>query len=1048
AVLDIGEFIGAGTYGVVFQGRYNTRKAAIKKFRLYQHTTDQVRTIEEEIEMLRHLQYRHIIQFYGVHRQGNEISLVTDFAEGGSLKQAIEDSRVAGWHIKIRIAQEIADGLAYIHHEGILHRDLKSDNVLLTGHMEVKLCDFGLAVIKTSSGGHSTEVMRGTFRWLAPELVLSERPRYSTKSDMYALGMVMWEMASMCTIPFRTMSNNVAVAQAVHGGRREQLPDETPIIYWRWVHLCWKQSPSDRPDAHEMTIMDDVSSERELTNTVGTSVCMLTTNAYEQGTASTSSSSVFSATQEPGAVHPPMDFFSLNRKATLNDVDAQVSLAEMYETGGNGVPNDNEMAFVWYLRAAQQGHVDAMARVGDMYAEGRGTEQSDDEAARWHKQATDQRPNLDSSGSSLRVMMDVLDTNQDRVQARAEIQAAERGDARAQFNVGCMYFSGRGVEESDVEAVKWFTMAASQGHPNAQNNLGVMYENGQGVEQSDVEAVEWYTKAANQGDPDGQSSLGRMYLDGRGVDQSDIEAVKWFTKAADQGDPDGQVNLGVMYSNGRGVKQSHGEAFKWYTKAASQEDPDAQKNLGVMYKYGQGVEQSDVEAVKWFAKAASQGNPTAQYNLGWMYKNGRGVEQSDVEAVKWYTEAASQGNPDGEFSLGWMYFDGRGVEQSEVEAIKWYTKVASQGDPIVQYILGWIYENSRGVAQSDVEAVRWYTESASRGYPAGEFSLGWMYFDGRGVEQSDVEAVKWYTKAANQRNLNAQSNLGWMYEVGRGVEQSDVEAVKWFTKAADRRDPDGMYKLGWMHEHGRGVEQSDVKAVEWYTRAADGGSPDGEFSLGLMYRNGRGVKQCDVRAVKWFTKAASQGNPIAQYNLGWMCETGRGVEQSDVEAVKWYTTAASPRNSNAQSNLGSKYDGVRTVGWDKYISTQGHAYGRGNLASMYELGFGVEASDEHALDLFLRANDKGYPNAHFHVEWLTSSDRRTPRSDSDTVEVNRIGADKGYVAAQHNLGRLYERGRGVRMDKVQACAWYRMAAAQGHEDSQQRMEFLQIQKSA
>ncbi|KAG0250690.1 hypothetical protein DFQ27_009262 [Actinomortierella ambigua] len=757
AVLEIGKLIGIGAYGAVFKGRYNMRKAAIKRFQLHQHTTDQVETIQHEIDLLKHLQYRHIIQFYGVHRQGNEISLAMDFAEGGSLRQAIEDSRVAGWHIKSRIAQEMAYGLAYIHHEGILHRDLKSDNVLLTRHMEVKLCDFGLAVVKTSSGGHSTEVMRGTFRWMAPELVVSERPRYTTKSDMYAFGMVMWEMAAMCTVPFKAIANNLVMAQAVHGGQREQLPEKTPTIYQHWVDLCWKQDPSDRPDAHEVIIVDDASSVLDGTNTAGTLWCTLTDSTHEQSMVPGVSPMVTSAFAEARATQPLTELVSLSRKAVLNDADAQMSLAEMYEIDGSGVPKDNEKAFVWYLRAAQLGHLDAMDRVSGMYAEGRGTEQSEVEAVRWQNQALDQRlSNLLGSAdiashdasvsveensrdnswfrttsrkqlvgkkSSLGSIINVLDTNQDRVMAQDE-----RGDARAQFIVGSMYEQGRGVEQSDVEAVKWYTKAVSQGNPNAQFNLGSMYE------------------------------------------------------------------------------------------------------------HGRGVEQSVVEAVKWFTKAASQGNSNAQCNLGLMYEQGRGVEQSDVEAVKWYTKAASLGNPSGQRNLGLMYLDGRGVEQSDVDAVKWYTKAASQGNP------------------------------------------------------------------------QAQKNLGLMYLYGRGVEQSDVEAVK--------------------------------------------------------------------------------------------------------------------------------------------CSAQGNAHGHGNLASMYELGFGVEPSDHHALDLFTRAHDKGYPSAHFHVKWLTSPDRRTPCSDSDAVEVNRVGrfgTEKGYATAQHNLGRLYERGRGVRVDKIHALAWYRQAAAQGHLGSQQRMELFQRQ---
>ncbi|KAG0246752.1 hypothetical protein DFQ27_002888, partial [Actinomortierella ambigua] len=177
--------------------------------------------------------------------------------------------------------------------------------------------------------------------------------------------MVMWEMAAMCTVPFRAINNNYIVAQAVHGGRREQLPDGTPANYQRWVDLCWKQDPSDRPDAHEVIIVDDDSPGRQGPNTASRSWCALTDNTHEQSMILDVSSLPSSVSDEPEAAQPLMDFFSLSRKAVLNDVNAQVSLAEMYETGGSGVAKDNEMAFAWFLRAAQNGHVDAMDRVGD-----------------------------------------------------------------------------------------------------------------------------------------------------------------------------------------------------------------------------------------------------------------------------------------------------------------------------------------------------------------------------------------------------------------------------------------------------------------------------------------------------------------------------------------------------------------------------------------------------------------------------------------------------------------------------------------------------------
>ncbi|KAF9972425.1 hypothetical protein BGZ73_004446, partial [Actinomortierella ambigua] len=131
-----------------------------------------------------------------------------DYAEGGSLKRAIDGGRITDWTDKKRIAQEIVRGLAYIHHEGVIHRDLKSMNILFTRHMEVKLCDFGLATLKVRSAS------------LTP--TLKEQP------------------------------NNEMVIRHVEAGRREELPENTPDDYRKWIERCWDHDPLMRPEASEM----------------------------------------------------------------------------------------------------------------------------------------------------------------------------------------------------------------------------------------------------------------------------------------------------------------------------------------------------------------------------------------------------------------------------------------------------------------------------------------------------------------------------------------------------------------------------------------------------------------------------------------------------------------------------------------------------------------------------------------------------------------------------------------------------------------------------
>ncbi|KAG0247529.1 hypothetical protein DFQ27_001891, partial [Actinomortierella ambigua] len=285
-----------------------------------------------------------------------------------------------------------------------------------------------------------------------------------------------------------------------------------------------------------------------------------TVNMPMRNTGPNASLSVSSPSDEPKVGQPFEEFTTLYHIEELNDIDSQVSLTQMCETSGGGVTKDSKKASTRPHQAAEQGHLDAMCCVGDTYARGHIAEQNDDEAARWYKNTSGQgnfgsqnsfdtatqggllaaetdfgavpllpetsRYGIAVPKSSLAQAMSISFTDQRNTQAVVTRQAAERGDATAQNALELMYRDGQDVEQSDVEAVKWYNKAASQGNPNGQNNLGNMYKNGQGVEQSDVEAVKWYTKAASQGNPREQFNLGVMYENGRGVEQSDFEAVK------------------------------------------------------------------------------------------------------------------------------------------------------------------------------------------------------------------------------------------------------------------------------------------------------------------------------------------------------------------------------------------------------------------------------------------------------------------------------------------------------------------------------------------
>ena len=146
---------------------------------------------------------------------------------------------------------------------------------------------------------------------------------------------------------------------------------------------------------------------------------------------------------------------------------------------------------------------------------------------------------------------------------------AERGDADAQFNLGCCYDLGRGVAKDAKKAAKWYRQAAEQNYVPAQFNLGYCYANGQGLRKDREEAVKWYRQAAEQGHAEAQSNLGYCYDNGRGVGKDAVEAVKWYRQAADQGHAEAQFNLGCCYANGQGVAKDIVEAYAWFSMAAN-----------------------------------------------------------------------------------------------------------------------------------------------------------------------------------------------------------------------------------------------------------------------------------------------------------------------------------------------------------------------------------------------------------------------------------------------------------------------------------------------
>lgn len=395
------------------------------------------------------------------------------------------------------------------------------------------------------------------------------------------------------------------------------------------------------------------------------------------------------------------------------------------------------------------------------------------------------------------------------------IEAAKRGDAAAQNEIGVCYDKGLGVTQDLNQAFQWYSKAAAQNLPLAQYNLGVCYYYGRGVESDYVKAVEWLRKAANQKVAMAQYNLSVCYMNGQGVTQDHTMALYWLRKAVELNSPNAAYNAGMYYDHGLGVEVDHEKAFSYYQKAADWGLPAAYNNLGVCYKTGKGVKQDFAKAVEMYQIGADLGDPIAQYNLGVSYEVGEGIEQDYEKAIYWLEKA-----------------DAGGQQSAKEHLVK--ARAALR------------YQQTTLAHQPQNTTPKQTTTEAPR------------------AEQTKFEKN---IEAARKGDIDAQNAIGICYYKGDGVEQDYKKAAEWFWKSAEKGNATGQYNLGYLYDSGKGLEQDYKQALYWYKKAADQGHKSAMNNIGQLYEYGRGVTKNAAMAIVWYQKAVNKGNKLAETNL-------------------------------------------------------------------------------------------------------------------------------------------------------------------------------------
>uniref|UniRef100_A0A0D9WLD0 non-specific serine/threonine protein kinase n=1 Tax=Leersia perrieri TaxID=77586 RepID=A0A0D9WLD0_9ORYZ len=257
--------IGYGASSTVYKCELKSGKAIAVK-RLYSQYNHSLREFETELETIGSIRHRNLVSLHGFSLSPHGNLLFYDYMENGSLWDLLHgpSKKVKlNWDTRLKIAVGAAQGLAYLHHDcnpRIIHRDVKSSNILLDENFEARLSDFGIAKCVPSAKSHASTYVLGTIGYIDPEYARTSR--LNEKSDVYSFGIVLLELLTgKKAVDNESNLHQLILSKADDNTVMEAVDSEVSVTCtdmglvrkaFQLALLCTKRHPSDRPTMHEV----------------------------------------------------------------------------------------------------------------------------------------------------------------------------------------------------------------------------------------------------------------------------------------------------------------------------------------------------------------------------------------------------------------------------------------------------------------------------------------------------------------------------------------------------------------------------------------------------------------------------------------------------------------------------------------------------------------------------------------------------------------------------------------------------------------------------
>ncbi|MCW8131077.1 MAG: SEL1-like repeat protein [Planctomycetota bacterium] len=1069
--------LGQGGMGAVYYGIHPRLdiEVAVKvlPFHLAGLHPDLVERFFREAKVAAQVRSPHLVGVTDVNQQGALYYIVMEFVRGQSAGTLVREAREAkrppiSEADALTIVTAATHGLCAAHEAGVIHRDIKPDNVLIPQRKnggfdfsKAKLCDLGLArtegVDKSLTGSYSS---MGTPGFMAPEQGMDARTA-GKPADIFSMGATLYALLAGHA-PFHgssVMKIMMDTAQQQHRPIRELRPDVTPTTE-ALLQRCLAKDPSQRyVDGQALlTALENCTAfPAELAETMRvradqgaspvpppaqTPVPM---HAYTPP----SSPSATPPTAPPGTPVPPS---GVSGPPASSVPAAHTPVPASFAGATPLPPAPARSGSAGWLAAALV--FLALLGGGGFFGWQHWSEQQAQRAAARTK-ALERQVEAEAA-------LESWDRGRDRLQQLSReagplgervwqrhgtkhFGEAQRSDLRRSATLGQALLA----EGEHGRAEACFAQAETGARPGldlakkAEALLAALKPLHEELQAAQKEDAAFFAPAL---------------LTGKDLEAS-LDGDQWDTalergRALEASLRAARLALAAKHRVPPARAAAEPLAAKAALKGAFTQADEAAKNAEASARAG---DWAKAQALYEEAAEAYAGMPAMAERLG-------------AEAVK----AARQRFEEGNFIA---------LQQALKDA-----EDLRPGDPALQEIRGKLAEARKAerkaavkglfTAQPEARAglVELLREAAGDGDAEALNALGEAYFFGVGVARDFVQAGAWYRKAVDAGHVPAMHHLGELYLYGYGRPRDEAEAVRWFDKAGAAGDVAGLFRSAQCRWSGQGVpkdekralslgkealekgllaqaeesprlamlagmyfaypfiEQPDyAKAAAWLKRALV--HPRAQSLLGGLILEGRLPGADTKEGLGMLEESARAGESTAMWALGYASENGLGVPKDEAKAREWYEKAA---------RLGSR-EGMEMLGKSLYRAKEyADAFGwllkaaeAGKETSMTFVGYALVAGEGVPKDLargiewYRKAADAGETVAARNLGNLYLNGQGVPKDPGKAFDLFRRSAEGGNSGGMANLSYMYRIGSGTAQDHAKALDWARKAAEQG-----------------